>query len=413
MNEVCHSRESGNPFSLDPGSSPGSVRRGNTKTPRRLIYLDYNATSPLRPEALEAMKPFFTEEFGNPSSFHQQGQKARYALENARERLLELLGKRSGRLVFTSSATEANNLAISGFALKNKSRAGHFVCSAIEHPSVLRPLELLREQGMKVTVVGPNQEGIVSVESMMRAAASDTLLVSLMAANNETGTLEPVHELAQALKKTGAKFHVDAVQVFGRMKYDFSGLAADCITLSAHKIGGPKGVGALWFGEGVQLTPLLSGGHHEGNLRAGTENVPAIIGFVKAAEMAFCALEKEEARLRALCDKLAAKILSLIPEAYINGSRASYCLPNTLNVSFPGLLSESLLILLDSKGIAASSGAACTSGALEVSHVLRAMNLPEERLRSAVRFSLGPGTRDEDIEYLAQNLPGWVRQLRQ
>ncbi len=369
------------------------------------IYLDYNATSPLRPEVLEAMKPFFTETFGNPSSFHQIGQKSRHVLEEARKTLLSFIGKRDGQIIFTSSATEANNLAIFG------SRAKHLVSSAIEHLSVLMPLEVLKKQGAAVELAMPDENGIVSVTAIEKILRPETRLVSLMAANNETGVLQPVHELGTLLRSRGILFHVDAVQVFGRMKFDFASLEADFITFSAHKIGGPKGIGALWIREGLKIDPILSGGHHENNLRAGTENLPAIIGFVKTAEIAFQNLDREERRLKELRDKLESGILSAIPNAFINGQKSPR-IPNTLNLSIPGLETESLLILLDSNGISASAGSACTSGAIDVSYVLKAMNLPEDRLRSAIRLSLGYGTASEEIDRVLKHFPAWIAQLR-
>lgn len=370
------------------------------------IYLDYNATSPMRPDVLTAMKPYFEEHFGNPSSFHQMGQKARVALENARKTILGVLGKKSGEIIFTSSATEANNLAILGIARKNKSK-NHIISSQIEHLSVLNPVGFLKNNGFGISLAAPDGECVVSAQVVEKFLTPETGLVSLMAANNETGVLQPVQEL----KKNGFYLHVDAVQVFGKMKYDFANLNADFITVSAHKIGGPKGIGAVWIRDGIKIDPIIFGGHHEKNLRAGTENLPAIAGFAKAAEIAFRDLDKEEARISGLRDHLESEILAKIPDTFVNGSRKNR-LPNTLNISFTGVETESMLMKLDSEGISASSGSACTSGSIDPSHVLQAMKLPQNRVRSAVRFSLGYGTEPADIDVLVKNLPKWVERLR-
>lgn len=366
------------------------------------IYLDYNATSPMRPGVLEAMQPFFCEEFGNPSSFHRLGQKSRNALEDARRQILQLLGKKNGEIIFTSSATEANNLAILGVMKKD-----HVVSSAVEHLSVLKPLEYLKKHSSKISLALPDQDGVVFASQIENLLGPETTLVSLMAANNETGVLQPVHEV----RSKNCYFHVDAVQVFGKMKFDFAGLDVDFITISSHKIGGPKGIGALWVREGIKIDPILFGGHHEKNLRAGTENLPAIVGFAKAAEIAFRDMDREERRIRDLRDYLESEILAKIPDTFVNGSRKSRLL-NTLNISFVGVETESMLMKLDSEGISASSGSACTSGSIDPSHVLRAMNLPQDRIRSAVRFSLGHATTREEIDYLLDHLPEWVSQLK-
>ncbi len=366
------------------------------------IYLDYNATSPMRPEVLSAMQPYFEEHFGNPSSFHQMGQKAKIALEEARKKILGFLGKKSGELIFTSSATEANNLAILGIAKKD-----HIVSSAIEHLSVLKPLEYLKKCASRISLAMPDQDGVVLASQIENLLEHETTLVSLMAANNETGVLQPVHEV----RKQNCYLHVDAVQVFGKMKFDFAALDVDFITISSHKIGGPKGIGALWVREGIKIDPILFGGHHEKNLRAGTENLPAIVGFAKAAEIAFRDMDAEEKRIRGLRDYLESEILAKIPDTFVNGSRKNR-LPNTLNISFVGVETESMLMKLDSEGISASSGSACTSGSIDPSHVLQAMNIPKNRVRSAVRFSLGYGTEPADIDVLVKNLPQWVERLR-
>jgi len=366
------------------------------------IYLDYNATSPLRPEVLTAMEPYFKDQFGNPSSFHRMGQKVRHSLEEARETIRKFLGKNDGELIFTSSATEANNLAILGLSPKRQ-----VLASPIEHLSVLKPLEFLKKKGVEVDWVVPSEEGEVSAHEIIKRIKPETDFVTLMAANNETGVLQPVHQI----KKNDFYFHVDAVQVFGKMKFDFSRLDADCISISAHKIGGPKGIGALWMREGLKIEPILFGGHHEKNLRPGTENLPAVIGFAKAAEVAFGELEKEEARIRTLRDWFESEILNKIADTFVNGA-PTLRLPNTSNLSFVGVETETLLMKLDSEGVYASSGSACTSGSIDPSHVLLAMNLPKNRVRSAIRFSLGHGTRKEDLEYLLERLPSWIKVLR-
>jgi len=376
------------------------------------IYVDYNATTPLRPEVFQVMEPFLREHYGNPSSFHRLGQKSRAALEDSRNLILKLLGHEEGDLFFTSSATEANNLALRGFAFKNNSGSKRkIITTAIEHLSVLKPLEDLSDKGYEVVKVLPNSDGLVTIEEIKKNINENTLMVSVMFANNETGVIQPVEELSHFLKENNIYFHVDAAQVFGKMPFDFSKLKADSIAISAHKIGGPKGVGALWVKEKKKLEPILLGGHHEQNIRPGTENLPAIVGFGEAARLSFERMDKEQEKIRCKIQCLESAVLKHIPDVFVNG-QAEPRLANTSNISFLGVDTETLLILLDSNQVCASSGSACTSGSWEPSHVLEAMKLSPERIRSAIRFSIGFDTTDAEIQYLTENLPSWVEQLR-
>ncbi len=375
------------------------------------IYLDYNATSPMRPEVYDAIQPFLKEQFGNPSSFHQMGQKARFALDDSRNKLMSLIGKSEGDLIFTSSATEANNLALLGMAHHKDSFKNQIVISSIEHLSVLRPAEILASKGFEVIWVDPDDKGVVSEESIRNVVSDKTLLVSVMAANNETGVIQPIHGLADWLSSKGIFFHVDAVQVLGRMNYDFTHLNAGSISISSHKTGGPKGVGALWVKDKKKIKPLLVGGHHESNYRAGTENLTSIVGFTKAIEVALESIVNEEVRMKQLKERFESFVLKHIPDVVINGDKGMR-LSNTSNLSFLGVDTEASLMFLDGHHIYVSSGSACTSGSVDPSHVLEAMKLDDARLNSAVRFSFGYGTTEEDIQYLLEVLPGWIEQLR-
>lgn len=376
------------------------------------IYFDHNATTPMHPAALEAMTRALRETFGNASSVHTFGQQAKAALDEARARVAALVGGEPAEVVFTSGGTEADNFALRGAAeaLEPRGRR-HIVTSAIEHEAVLNTCRALERRGWRVTFVQPTQAGVVEPEAVIAALDDETAIVSVMHANNETGVVQPIAEIAAAARRVGAVMHTDAVQSAGKIPVDVRELGVDLLSLSAHKIGGPKGVGALWIRRGTRLVPILTGGRHERNRRAGTENVPGIVGFGVAAEIARTELAEYATRVAALRDRLEQGVLAAVPGAHVNGEGAPR-VPNTSNVSFDRVEAESLLIGLDLEGIAVSTGSACSSGSLEPSHVLRAMRLPQGRTQSAIRFSLGTSNTDAEVDRLLAVLPKLVEKLR-
>ncbi len=364
------------------------------------VYLDHAATSPVHPEVIETMAEIEKTFFGNPSSIHRFGRDARKQVEQARATIAESIGAKENEIVFTSGGTEADNLAIIGTALKRK--RGHIVTTAIEHHAVLKACEYLETLGFHVTYVPVDKDGIVRVDAIRSAIRNDTFLVSVMLANNEVGTIQPIREIGNLLKDTPIVFHTDAVQAYGLMSIDVNELGVDLLSTSAHKLNGPKGIGFLYVKEGIALSPLLYGGEQEKKRRAGTENVPAIVGFQKAVQIS----EQTRESKRAEYEKFRNAMLELFEENkidyYING-HGSQRLPHILNVSFSKTTAEALLVSLDLAGVAASSGSACTAGTLQPSHVLKAM-FPddEERVKSAIRFSFGYGNTLEDIESAAR-----------
>jgi cysteine desulfurase len=375
----------------------------------RRIYLDHNATTPVDPRVLEAMLPFFREDFGNPSSLHWHGQRARAAVEEARERVAALVGGAAAEVVFTASGSESDNMALRGVLARAKGDRRGLVVSAIEHHAVLDTARALREEGVPVEVAAVTGAGVVDPAEIASRVTESTALVSLMLANNETGLLQPVAEVARFAHERGALVHCDAVQAAGRVPLDVRALDVDLLTLSAHKICGPKGTGCLWVRRGTPIAPLVRGGAQERNRRAGTENVAGIVGFGAAAEIARRALAAEAPRLAALRDRLLGRLLAL-PGAAANGEGER--LPNTASVSFAGVEAEDLVIALDLEGIAASTGAACAAGAALPSHVLRAMGLPPERVQSSLRLSLGRTTTDADVDRAGDVIAAVVARLR-
>lgn len=364
-----------------------------------MIYLDYNATTPLGAAAREAMEPFLTRHYGNPSSVHAAGREARAGIDDARDRLAALLGAKPHELIFTSSGTEANNLAVLGLARAHSKRGRHLICASTEHHAVLNAFEHLGErEGFEVTFLRVNRAGRIEPDELAGAMRKDTTLVSIMTANNETGVLQPLTELGRVCDERGVLFHSDMVQSFGKVETDLGGLAA--ASFAAHKFYGPKGAGLLYLRAGVPIEPVQFGGAHENQRRPGTENVAAIAGMAAAAQSILLdrpAAQEREALLR---DRLWEQISAACPEAIRNGD-VSNCLANTLNVSFPGLDSETILMALDLEGVCASSGSACMVGSMMASHVLLAMGLPPELAGAAVRFSLGRETTYEEIERAA------------
>lgn len=379
------------------------------------IYLDHNATTPVHPLVRDAMVNALTEDLGNPSSVHYYGQRAKAAIDDARASVAALLDADAGDLVFTSGGTEADNLAIRG-ALESRAAQGRrrLVTSAIEHEAVLNTARALGKQGWPVTIVPVGTSGIVDPASIAAALTPDTALVSVMHANNEVGTLQPIDDIAAITRAAGVWLHTDAVQSAGKVPIsvrEWAAAGVDLVSISAHKFNGPKGTGALWVRRGIQLSPTVTGGRHERNRRAGTENVPGIVGFGRAADLTRTALSTSAAASAALRNALEQAILAQIDGTAVNGDPARR-IPNTSNISFDGIEAESLLIALDLEGIAVSTGAACSSGTLEPSHVLRAMGVPPTRTRSSLRFSVGHGTTRADIDAVIHLLPSLVAKLR-
>jgi cysteine desulfurase len=375
----------------------------------RRVYLDNNATTPLLPEVFEAMRPYFTEHFGNASSIHHHGQETRAAVERARESVAALLGCRSSEIVFTSGGTEGDNLAISGLA-----RAGdHVISSTIEHHAVLNSCKHLEAIGCEVTYVPVDSRGLVDPEDVRRALRPNTKLITIMMANNETGVLQPVEEIGKIAAEADVYFHTDAVQAAGKTPIEVKRIVCDLLSISGHKLHAPQGVGALYVAKGTILQPMFYGGSHERSRRAGTENVPGIIGLGKAAEIARQALERgDPAQMAAMRDRIEQTILSEVEATGVNGGGAPR-VPNTTNIHFDYIEGEALVIALDLKGLAVSTGAACSSGAIEPSHVLTAMGLPPEIARASLRFSLGKQNTPDDVQFALDLVPQTVARLRE
>jgi len=382
------------------------------------VYLDYNATTPVEPEVLEAMLPYFGGEFGNAASIHTPGQRARAAVEAAREQVASLIGARAQEIVFTSGGTESDNHAIFGIVAQPilPARSGetgkHVITTAIEHEAVLNACEALEKEGVAITYLKVDREGRIDLEELRRSLRPETVLITIMHANNELGTLQPLEEVGRIAEQRDIYFHTDAVQSAGKVAIDVNELQVDLLSLSGHKLYAPKGIGALYIRGGTRLRQLLYGGHHQRGFRPGTENVAGIVGLGKAAEVARKLLKEDARRVSALRDKLQQGLLQRVPQSRVNGG-ASPRTPNTTNIIFPGIEGEALLIALDLKGLACSTGAACSSGAVEPSHVLTAIGLPPEEARASLRFSLGRDTTEQEIEFALQVVPAAVAQLRE
>ncbi|EMT46288.1 cysteine desulfurase family protein [Anoxybacillus flavithermus] len=375
------------------------------------IYLDHAATSPVHPQVIEAMIPYMTTFFGNPSSIHSFGRDSRRALDEARETIAKTIGAKANEIIFTSGGTEADNLAIIGVAMANREKGRHIITTSVEHHAVLNTCKYLQKQGFDVTYLPVDEHGTVSVEQVKRALRDDTIIVSIMFGNNETGVLQPINEIGHLLREHGAYFHTDAVQAYGLVPIDVNEMNIDLLSLSSHKINGPKGVGCLYAREGVRLTPHIYGGEQERKRRAGTENVPGIVGLQKAAEIA----QQTMAEKRMLYEQFQHVMVNTFEREgirYAINGHETYRLPHVLNVAFFGTNVEALLVNLDLAGIAASSGSACTAGSIDPSHVLVAMYGSEsDRIRSSVRFSFGYGNTLEQIERAAQEISKIVKRL--
>jgi cysteine desulfurase len=376
------------------------------------IYLDYNATTPMRPEVLDAMKPYFDSRFGNASSTHSRGREAKRALEEAREAIASALGAREKEsVVFVSGGTEADNLAVKGAAWAARERGRHIVTSAVEHPAVISACQVLERQGFEVTYLPVDGEGLIDPEMVKGSLRTDTTVVSLMHANNETGVIFPISEIGQLARERGIVFHADAVQAFGRLPVDVEAQGVTLLTLSGHKIYGPKGIGVLYVRPGTRIVPQMHGGEQERGVRAGTANVAAAVGMACAATLAIESMQTEHHRLGMLRDRLEAGILHRIAGTRRNGDRDRR-LPNTSNISFQGVREDSLMVALDLEGVEVSAGAACASGSLEPSHVLHAMGRRPEIDGGGIRFSLGAGTTEAEIQSVLDLLPGVVERIR-
>lgn len=375
----------------------------------RRVYMDANATTPLLPEVLEVMRPYFLEQFGNASSIHMHGQRARAAVDHAREEVATMLGCRAAEIVFTSGGTEGDNLALFGLVKPGE----HLITTSIEHDAVLHAAERLRNRGVDVTFLPVSRDGVVDPEDVRNALRPNTKLISVMMANNETGAIQPLAEIGGIATAADVYFHTDAVQAAGKLRIDVKALGVDLLTIAGHKMHAPQGTGALYVRRGTQLEPLFYGGRHERERRAGTENLPGIVGLGKAAELAVEGLAAGlPEKISALRDRLELGILAAVPDAGVNSGNVSRT-PNTTNLWFDHVEGEALVIGLDLKGLAVSGGSACQSGATEPSHVLIAMGLSQERARASLRFSLMKTTTAEDIDFALDLVPAAVSRLRQ
>ena len=376
----------------------------------KTIYVDNNATTRVAPEVVEEMSPYFSDFYGNPSSMHFFGGQVQRKVEEARERVAALIGAEPEEIIFTSCGTESDNTAIIS-ALQCDPAKRHLVTTRVEHPAVKNLVAQLKREGCRVTELAVDRNGLVSLEDIFRAITDDTAIVSVMWANNETGVLFPVEEIAGLAKKTGTIFHTDGVQAVGKIPINMANSQIDMLSISGHKLHAPKGIGVLYVRRGTRFSPYIVGGHQEGGRRGGTENVPYIIGLGKACELAARDLEAERMRVKGLRDKLENGLLEQIPNSLINGDREQR-LPNTLSISFEYVEGESILLKLSDKGICASSGSACTSGSLEPSHVLRAMGVPFTAAHGSIRFSLSRYNTEEEIEYILEVMPPIIEELR-
>lgn len=383
----------------------------NSKSSFLNVYLDHSATTPVDTEVIEAMLPYFSRLYGNASSIHRFGREAHIALEDARATIAGIINARESEIFFVSGGTEADNLAIQGVAHHQGRRGNHIITTGVEHPAVLSTCKALGKKGFEVTYLKVDEYGRLDPAALREAMRPDTILVSAIHANNEVGTLNPIAEIGKIAREAGVCFHTDAVQSFGKIPIDVQELNVDLLSISGHKIYGPKGVGALYIRRGTQMDKMFHGGHHEKNRRAGTENIPGIVGLAKAAELARRNMEKNARQIGELRDYFQSQLQSKFNDIKINGHPGER-LYNILNVSFAGCESETLLLRLDMQGIAVSSGSACSSGSIEPSHVLQAMGLPRKVVKSAIRFSLGKDNTREEIDYVLEKLEESINLLR-
>lgn len=375
------------------------------------MYLDNSATTAVSEEVLNEMEPYFREAYGNPSTLYSVGREAKKGLDKARQRVADAINADPKEIIFTSGGSESDNLAIKGIALKLKGKGNHIITSEIEHPAVKETLHFLETLDFKVTYLPVYENGIVKVEDVKDAITPETILITIMHGNNEIGTLQPIAEIGKLARESKILFHTDAVQTFGKVKVDVEELNVDLLSLSSHKVHGPKGVGALYIKKGVRITPLIHGGGQERGIRSGTENVPGIVGFGKACEIANNNLEENYARLVKTRDEIIEKVLDAVPESYLNGDRNER-LPNVINFRFSSIEGESLILLLDAKGYQASTGSACSSKTLEASPVLKALNLDDVDVHGSLRIFLGSQTHFDDVDGLVEAIKESVATLR-
>ncbi len=377
----------------------------------KTVYMDYAATTYTKPEVLEDMIPYFTEFYGNPSSIYSISRETKKAIDKARNRIAKAINADPAEIYFTGGGSEADNWAIKGIALANKNKGNHIITTKIEHHAVLHTCEYLEKQGFEVTYLDVDEEGSIRLEELKNAIKPSTILVTIMTANNEIGTVQPIKEIGTICKERKVFFHTDAVQAIGHIDMDVKNMDIDALSLSGHKIYGPKGVGVLYLRKGIKIHNLVHGGAQERNRRAGTENVAGIVGLGKAIELAMENLTEEKERLTYLRDKLIKGLLE-IPYSKLNGSVGDRRLPGNVNISFEFIEGESVLLMLDAKGICASSGSACTSGSLDPSHVLLAIGLPHEVAHGSLRLTMGAKTTEEEVDYVIETVPAIVQRLR-
>lgn len=373
--------------------------------------MDHSATTPVAPEVLQAMLPYLSDKFGNASSLHSFGQEAKEALEESREKVAKLLAANPEEIIFTSGGTESDNLALKGIARRNKDKGKHIITTSVEHPAILETCKKLEKEGFAVTYLPVTREGLVDLAALEAAIRPDTILISVMHANNEVGTIQPLEEIGQLAAERDIYLHTDAVQSVGKIPTDVNALGVDLLSLSAHKLYGPKGVGALYIRKGTRLENIMQGGGHERGLRSGTENVAGIVGLAKAAELCSESMASEGQRLTELRDRLAGLVLEKVKDAWINGTMKRR-LPGSLNFGFSYVEGESLLLFLDSKGIAVSTGSACSSHKLQPSHVLLSLGLRPEKCHGSLRITMGRSNTKDEVDYVAQSIAEAVERFR-
>jgi len=383
-----------------------------TASAKKRIYFDHSATTRVLPEVEEAMLPYLTEKWGNPSSLHAFGREARVAVEDSRKSLARLLNCDPTEIVFTSGGTESDNLAIKGVAMYKGKSKGHIITTKMEHHAVLEPCEWLKRYGFEVTFLPVSAEGLIDAGDVERAIRNDTILISVMIANNEIGTIQPYKEIGSIAKDRNIPFHTDAVQAIGKLPMDVKADNIDLLSLSGHKFHGPKGIGALYVRKGTKIEPVIQGGGQERGLRSSTENVPGIVGIGKASELAKRDLEQTSQRMKTLRDKMIKSVPEVVPRSYVNGHKTRR-LVNNAHFRFDFIEGEGLILQLDFKGVAASTGSACSTGSLEPSHVLLAMGLTHEQAHGSLRVTLGRENTEEEVDYLLEVLPGVVSKLRE
>ena len=376
------------------------------------VYMDYAATTYVKPEVLEEMMPYFTEKFGNPSSFYGISRETKRAIDASREKIAKALNCRPTEVYFTGGGSEADNWAIKGIASAHRNKGNHIITTKIEHHAVLHTCEYLEKNGFEVTYLDVDKEGFINLDDLRNAITDKTILVSIMFANNEIGTIQPIKEIGEICREKKVFFHTDAVQAVGNVPVDVQDMNIDMLSLAGHKIYGPKGIGVLYIRNGIKIDNLIHGGAQEKNRRAGTENIASIVGLGKAIELATSNLDEHMNRLSGLRDKLIDGILERIPYSFVNGPRGDKRLPGNANVRFTFIEGESILLSLDFKGVCASSGSACTSGSLDPSHVLLAIGLPHELAHGSLRLTLGEGSTEEDVDYVLEVLPPIIERLR-